>query len=1241
MEILGGVASSLVEMAVGAFVSFCRARGRRHSEAEQFRAKLLQTLSRVENLASYGRISEFFSEAQLQGIFQRFSMPGGGREAVAQKQREIMDFISPPVGEVSEIKAFIESLCQLLFEYANPVNEDQRGLLNRIDADVVLGVREEVRNVREGFERQLAEQMPSRSMQVLPIEQFIQTKNASTINATLDHSIYHRDAEIGQAIQLLSDARALVLSGFPGVGKTRLALEIARKISEAEDRQAFCIHGNGIELYHELQRELKDRGRYILLVDDANEFSYLPHILNYLAPNAGQIDAKGIITVRNYAKEKVVDAVQRFVATSELKLEPLKADKITDMLRGEFPGFSNFVVEQITRISQGNPRFALMGAQCVQKEQNLSGIRNATELYNTYYQTVLSGNPIWHNRTNVCTVAIIAMAGVVDMERMDSLTPLLTACGVTTQAVQESVGFLHQTEIADLCLDRAVKIPDQCLADYLTKKVLLEDRWIPLRTFIEVMFDRHRNALIRTVDMLLNVFHQDDIVQEIADEVKSIWQDWEADQDPRLWEFIAAFHQIDPIQALKAIKDRIDESDWEEFNVSNISFSEKRNNEYISDELLNVLSGYRYDHTKVVAQLILRYYLKRPSLYMQVYHCCCRMTCPNEFSHRTGLCIQNDLADEMYKLVLEKRDENTMLLCGRIALHMISLWFSETYSRDEKTIVFARMCMIETEKGRQYRDKLWEIILLAFDNAALRSEIMSFLEACGSRHEELETEVVLGDWPSIRRLIAEKMHPDSLSDSITLDRLKRHLTKIVPAEQFNCMEAFFQTPEFKMEQLLMAEDRELEYQERINAKQSQLEKYAHSMTENEIPVLLATSAKLINNNGTQTWMLQENLATIFLAMGDRPEMQRTLTNAYIQAGAPLGFLPELCLQNLIRQFSFSALWEMLEAVEIHACESLYFQILSLVPDGQISQEHLHALGRYFQQHPLVTSSPSRSLRFLVRYQAMDSKILRFVLTSIIEQGKKNPILLRIYDKLAFHDDFWLLEACKNEQDLLIDFYMASILSDNYLDYEGKYFLVLIKLYPEYLERFIKEMLDCAGKRDAYIEKLATLAETDEHSIYAKVIINHIMDSTDVSMYEKGELFEKLFNANQSEPDIDRIDSFLDLLSDNCKDDPDRIEVLFQTLNDLPRPCRRYGIVTWLKSRPSSESLKKTYLGNRGGVWSGSLIPVYEAEIQFFEGILSEFEGADDLDGAAAIQRQIASLRKQVKQETLDEFMTDR
>jgi phytoene dehydrogenase-like protein len=39
------------------------------------------------------------------------------------------------------------------------------------------------------------------------------------------------------------------------------------------------------------------------------------------------------------------------------------------------------------------------------------------------------------------------------------------------------------------------------------------------------------------------------------------------------------------------------------------------------------------------------------------------------------------------------------------------------------------MFMVETEKGRRYRDKLWEIILLAFDNAALRLEIMSFLEA--------------------------------------------------------------------------------------------------------------------------------------------------------------------------------------------------------------------------------------------------------------------------------------------------------------------------------------------------------------------------------------------------------------------------------------------------------------------------------------------------------------------------------
>lgn len=1241
MEILGGVATTLVEIMVSAFVSLCRAQRRVHNEADKFRAKLLQMFSRVENLTSYGRISEFFSEAQLQGIFQRFSMPGVGREAIAQKQREMMYFINPPVGEVSEIKAFVDALCRLLFEYANSVDEDQRGLLNRIDADVGYIVQEEVRNAQEGIERQIAEQMPSRSMQVLPIEQFIQTKNASTINATLDHSIYHRDAEIGQAIQLLSDARALVLSGFPGVGKTRLALEIVRKISETEDRQAFCIHGNGIELYHELQRELKDRGRYILLVDDANEFSYLPHILNYLSPNVGQIDAKAILTVRNYAKEKVVDEIQRFVAIKEFKIEPLKSDKITDMLSREFPGFSNFVVEEITGISQGNPRLALMGAQCVQKEQNLSGIRSATELYNRYYQTVLSGNPIWHDRTNVCTVAIVAMAGVVDVERLDSLIPLLTACSMTKQALQESVGFLHQAEIADLCHGRAVKIPDQCLADYLIKKVLLEDRWIPLRTFIEVMFDHHRNALIRTINMLLNVFYQEAIIQEISDEVRSIWQDWEINHDPRLWEFIKAFHQTNPIRAFRVIKDRIDESEQEEFMAADVNFSKKKNNEKISDELLSIFFGYRYQHTKMVSQLVLHYYLKRPSLYMQVYHCCCNMTCPNEFSHRTGLCIQNDLTDEMYKLILENGDENAILLCGRIALHMLGLWFTEVYSRDEKTIVHARMRMVETDKGRRYRDKLWGIILLVIDNAALRLEIMSFLQAYGTPFEELSDEVILGDWPSIRRLIAEKMHSDSLFDAITLDKLKRHLAKIVPAEQFDFIEAFFQTPGFKMQQLLLVENRELEYPKRINAKRAQIEEYACSMSEDEIPILIATSAKLINKSDIETWTLQENFETILLALNSRPEMQRTFVRAYIQAGAPLGFLPESCLQNLIRQFSFSTLWAMFEGVEICACESLYFQLLSLAPAEQILHEHLQALRRYFQTHPPVISSPSRDLRFLMRYQAKDPGILRFVLGSILEQGKRNSILIRIYDKLAFHEDFWLLEACKNDQTFLADFYMASIFSDMCFDYHGKYFAALIKLYPGFINKFLIEMFGCIGKREAYIEKLAALMGMDEYFNYAGEIIHRIVNSTEMSIYEKGELFEKLFSGNQSEPNIDRINGCLDQLIDSCKDDPENTKVLFQVLNDLPIACRRYGIVAWLKGQPSPESLRKTYLGKRNLSWSGSVIPVYEAEVQFFEGILSEFIGVDDIDRAEAIQRQIASLRKQIKQETLDEFMSDR
>ena len=1238
-KMLGEIGIVLAEKQISAFVKFVRTKHSQQEAMEHLHEELSDIFRRLEGLVFHNKMTEYFSEGQFRGIYERFTVTNSEEDIITKKQREIMDSLNPPLNEVSQISSAVKEICELLFRYANPISQESRALENRIIQATARSIKKSEHHITKAVSQ--TTQTPPRKMQVLTIEQFISTKDATTINASLERILYHRNKELEEAIQELELNKALVLSGFAGVGKTRLALEIVVCIAKSENREIICIHSHGAELYQELQSTLKNHGRYIFLVDDANEFTELSHILAYLAPNDGQIDAKAVFTVRNYALTKVILSIRNAVSVEQMTLEPMARQEIVELIQGEYPNFFSIVVEQIAHIAKGNARLALMGAQCVQKEQSLAKVHNATELYDHYYKIVLNSNPIWNDPTNICTAAIIAMVNVIDMERMEKILPLLDSCNLSQQTMQESVRILHEAEIVDLCLNRAAKMPDQCLGDYLIKKVLLDEQWISLNNFIETCFDYHRQALIRTISMLLNVFHEESIVQELITVIKSIWKKWEEASDPRFWSFVMAFHWADPLRTFAMLKSYIDNEPFEEYEVRQINFEKGKNHQSYTDDLLTILSEYCYEYTEIAIRLILRYYDKRPSLYMQVYHCLCKMAIPNEKAYHAGFLIQNNLANEMLKHVQAQADDATILLSGRIALHMLGLIFTDAYSADTKSVIFATIPMRETESSRCYRNKLWDIINVIISDATLKQEIISFLGSYAGTHERLNRDVIQGDFHSIRQLIIDNFKPDCLLHTISLEMLVRHLTKYIPSEQMEFTDVYFKTKAYAMAQILLTEEYDADYHVRKQKKRTQLLTFATELKTDEIPLLLSTAIELRKINTVDAWKVQSSFACILHAMDDRPAMQLTLIEEYLQTGASLGISFTTSFQNLMNYYTVKNLWERINAFVPYAYETAVFEFLSLIPPEQITHEYVLALKTYFDNHPILTSSPYRDLKFLMHYLDKDSQIITYVLNSLVEKGKQSPYLLIIYGHWAFHDDLWLLEICKDEIDLLYKFYIAVIKADINVDYEGKNFIALLQTKPEILSCFLKEFINSDVDSNNASEKLSILMNEDRYLMFFDQVMQEIIKSESIFIPRKGELLSEILHGFNAQCNIDRINECLRSMITYCQGDLERIEVLFWVLDKLPQECRRYAIVEWLKTHPNQEQLGKVSLGRRMFIWEGSAIPIYQQEIQFFEGILSNLDDIDDLDSAARVQQEIDDLRKAIRGKTLNEFLTDR
>ena len=148
--------------------------------------------------------------------------------------------------------------------------------------------------------------------QFFDVEDFVKAYDANGINAPLDCEFLHRESEISETYNSVNDNKVTILTGPSGIGKTRLALEVCRKKDE-EEVKVYCIKSNGNLLYEDIKYYISDPGKYLIFFDDANMVASLDNVLNTILTLSGDYEVKVLITVRDYARDRVISSVSKYV----------------------------------------------------------------------------------------------------------------------------------------------------------------------------------------------------------------------------------------------------------------------------------------------------------------------------------------------------------------------------------------------------------------------------------------------------------------------------------------------------------------------------------------------------------------------------------------------------------------------------------------------------------------------------------------------------------------------------------------------------------------------------------------------------------------------------------------------------------------------------------------------------------------------------------------------------------------
>lgn len=154
------------------------------------------------------------------------------------------------------------------------------------------------------------------------MDDFVKKYNSNAIVATLETNFLFREKEYDAINKGFENVNVILLVGSAGIGKTRLALEYAKKHANKHNEKLLCIHDRSLPMYEDLKLYFEKPGDYFVVVDDANQLSKLDHVIEYVNKVDSGYHVKILMTVRDYAVTKVKSDVNGIVNYEAIVINP-------------------------------------------------------------------------------------------------------------------------------------------------------------------------------------------------------------------------------------------------------------------------------------------------------------------------------------------------------------------------------------------------------------------------------------------------------------------------------------------------------------------------------------------------------------------------------------------------------------------------------------------------------------------------------------------------------------------------------------------------------------------------------------------------------------------------------------------------------------------------------------------------------------------------------------------------------
>jgi hypothetical protein len=578
----------------------------------------------------------------------------------------------------------------------------------------------------------------------------------------------------------------------------------------------------------------------------------------------------------------------------------------------------------------------------------------------------------------------------------------------------------------------------------------------------------------------------------------------------------------------------------------------------------------------------------------------------------------------------------------------------DSHEASKNSITIHQFNLIAIEPIFELRRAIWNGIFHLYQDFSLQKEALGVLKRYSNSSYYLsQKEIVVKDAEVVIPFIGDTLDPNNFSHCLIVQDYLAMLDRRDIPDMDNLSENF-RNEIYEIYELLSfdySDAGDMDFREFEKFKKQKIKDYTSKFGLDDYLRLIQQCIEILSciSDSHETYEVKTGILQALLALAERDgALYVQVIQEYLKLGNPLAIQQTaIIVDKLLKTSGAKQTLNIVEEPEYPDKRQWLFGYYLILSPEDINPEtiaNLYELYRNAERGELPYDYD-----YLLNYTAQDSTVVVNVTNIIVEKAETDDFfghgLNSLFNPLS-EANKQILDLFESHQGSLERAYMVYIKVNRHADYNGATLGRILSVNPDFMLEYIDWVYDdeCAPNYEDTRDYAFLWQHNDCDTIMSRAIERFLQHEKGRG-YISGSYLERLFcvHGNKECPPeaVAKQDEFLVAIIHEQAQNSDLMALIFKPISHFAPERRKRFIGLFLENNKSYEDFERLALEPNTWGGAGSMVPMYQARVEYWESLLPLCNTADLLQHKLYIERHVQSNRKMMEAEKKSDFMEDK